>query len=86
MIITTKHTASGRLIVSIDGMRASIDKIADFAIRQYRLRPFELIELVNEQGVTISYTKHMHACLDTYSVYYDAQELKAAIRQHAERR
>ncbi len=86
MTITTKHTASGRLIVSIDGMRASIDKIADFAIRQYRLRPFELIELVNERGQTIRHTKHIHACLDTFSVYYDAQELKAAIRRHAERR
>lgn len=86
MTITTKHTASGRLIVSIDGMRASIDKIADFAIRKYRMAPYEAIDITNERGQTIRHTKHIHACLDTFSVYYDAQELKAAIRRHAERR
>lgn len=86
MTITTKHTASGRLTVRLDGYYASIDELADCAIRQYRRAPYEPIDIINERGQTIRHTKHIHACLDTFSVYFDAQELKAAIRRHAERR
>lgn len=86
MTITTKRTASGRLTVRLDGYRMPIDELADCAIRQYRKAPYEPIDIINERGQTIRHTKHMHACLDTFSVYYDAQELKAAIRRHAERR
>lgn len=81
MTISTAHTATGALVVKLDGERTSLGKAVKRAILENRDTH---ITIDSEHGASCDYSEHVHYSASNFSLEFDCKELSRAVRDFAD--
>ena len=80
MTIGTKRTAKGKLLVTLDGKRTSLDNAVKTAILENRGDPIT----IDNGRANYNYFGHIHYSASNFSLEFDCRALKAAVRDFAD--